>query len=125
MNAMPPTFTGAPLAHALHDDAVVTERWHALLEAGRLIASLAGTEPAWTMADHGDLPNRIRAADPWRRERAEHGLADLAAVMEPGIAALLAIRDRGADARPAAQALWHEFAAARGALFALTSPPQN
>jgi hypothetical protein len=42
--------------------------------------------------------------------------------MEPGLAALLAVNARGADPRPAAEALWREFLAARAAVLALLPP---
>ena len=54
---------------------------------------------------------------------AEEGVDDIAAIMEPGLAALLAVHARGADAKPAALALWQEFMAARDALMILL-PPQ-
>ncbi len=38
------------------------------------------------------------------------------------IAALLAVNARGADPRPAAQALWREFVAARAAIVSLLPP---
>lgn len=122
MNAMPPFFPGSRNREAVGEPDTAALRWHALVEAGDLVAGLAGVDIAPADEERGDFPALIREADSWRRDRAEHGLADLAAVMEPGIAALLAIRDRGADPRPAAQALWQEFAAARKGLFALLPP---
>lgn len=121
MNAMPPFFPGSHVRDAAPsgEPDAATQHWHALIEAGDLVASLAGVEIAPADEDRRDFPALIRETDAWRRERAGHGLADLAAVMEPGIAALLAIRERGADPSPAARALWHEFAAARKGLFAL------
>ncbi len=50
---------------------------------------------------------------------AEEGVEDVAAIMEPGLAALLAVHARGADAAPAALALWQEFLTARNALLTL------
>ena len=94
-------------------------RWAALADAAGVVALLAGVEPAPATSEVRNFPALIRDADPWRRERAEHGVADLAAVMEPGIAALLAIRARGADPRPAAMALWCEFIGARAAILSL------
>lgn len=123
MTAMPPSFPGTCLQDAAHDSQTVAVlRWHALVEAGDLVAALAGEDAAPIGASDGDIEELIVRAQGWRRERAEVGLADLAAVMEPGLAALLAIRARGADPRPAAQALWREFAGARGAILGLVSP---
>ena len=97
-------------------------RWTALADAANLVATLAGLEPEGMAPGVGDFPALIRNAEAWRRERAEHGIADLAAIMEPGIAALLAVNARGADPRPAATALWREFVAARAAILSLLPP---
>ena len=118
MSAMPPTFTPAPGSA----DAGSPARWAALEEAARVVATLAGVEPESRASGEDDLPAQIRRADPWRRERAEAGVADLAAIMEPGLAALLAVNARGADPRPAALGLWREFVVARAAIDALLSP---
>jgi hypothetical protein len=94
-------------------------KWMALSEAAMVVAALAGQEPLAAMKD---FPAAIRAATPWRREAAVKGIDDLAAIMEPGIGALLAVNARGADAQAPALALWREFCAARGALLALALP---
>jgi hypothetical protein len=120
MNAVPPSF--APMADAAPPVAradAVGLRWSALAAAANVVAALAGIDPEPASAEVRDFPALIRAAEAWRREQAENGIADLAAVMEPGIAALLSIHARGSDSRPAATALWREFVAARGAIFAL------
>jgi hypothetical protein len=124
MNAMPPFLSGSALPSAAsteHGLAVV--RWQALMEAGELVAELAGADAALASEELRSVPKLIGQADGWRREYAERGIDDLAAVMEPGIAALLAINESGADPRPAARALWREFLAARGALLTLLTPP--
>jgi hypothetical protein len=94
-------------------------RWAALADAANVVALLAGIEPERTTPEVRNFPALIRDAEAWRREQAENGVADLAAVMEPGIAALLAVNARGADPKPAAMALWREFVAARSAILAL------
>ena len=120
MNASPPRFPGTPDEGACIDDEERTGlRWAALAEAGALVAALGGVERGPAGADEREFATLIGHAEGWRRERAKHGVADLAAIMEPGIAALLSIKARGADPRPAAQALWREFAAARTAVLAL------
>ncbi len=113
MNAVPPSFTAAAEVDA------TGLRWIALGEAAGLVAALAGLEPGDANADGPDLTARLRETDGWRRTCAEQGVADIAAIMEPGIAALLAVHARGADLRPAALALWREFVAARTAVLAL------
>lgn len=97
-------------------------RWAALGEAGQVVAMLAGLETEHPSREIRNFPALIRDADKWRRDLADQGCADLAAVMEPGIAALLAVNARGADCKPAALALWREFAAARAAMLALLPP---
>lgn len=122
MNAVPPTFSAAQQAPrpAVTQGASATGmRWAALADAGTVVAQLAGLEPERTTPEMRNFPALIRDADPWRRTHAENGVADLAAVMEPGLAALLAVNARGADPRPAAAALWREFVAARAAILAL------
>ena len=122
MNAVPPSFAPAPDAprsSAQGWASVTGIRWAALGDAGKVVAMLAGIEPERPTPELRNFPALIRDADPWRRERAEHGIADLAAVMEPGITALLAVNARGADSRPAAMALWREFVATRAAIVSL------
>jgi hypothetical protein len=126
MNALPPNFPPAPgplrATFAQGAASATSMRWAALGDAAGVVATLAGLEPEPASPEVRNFPALIRDADPWRRERAEHGVADLAAIMEPGIAALLAVNARGADPRPAAMALWREFVAARAAILALLPP---
>jgi len=124
MNALPPTFPPGPArANFAQGAASATSmRWAPLADAANVVAVLAGVEPERTTAEVRNFPALIRDAEAWRRERAEHGVADLAAILEPGIAALLAVNARGADPQPAAMALWREFISARAAILALLPP---
>lgn len=97
-------------------------KWTALHDAAAVVANLAGLEEERPTPEIRNFPAVIRDAAPWRRETAEKGIDDIAAIMEPGIAALLAVNARGADARAPALALWKEFHAARAALLALAPP---
>ena len=97
-------------------------RWSALGDAGTVVAALAGVQPETPGRALRNFPVLIRDCPSWRRQLADNMVADLAAVMEPGIAALLAVNARGADPRPAARALWHEFSLARAAVLALLPP---
>src|SRR6187551_499935 len=123
MNAIPPTFMPAPgsgrVSFTQAGASATSMRWAALADAANVVAVLAGLEPERTTAEVRNFPALIRDAEAWRRERAENGIADLVAIMEPGLAALIAVSDRGADPQPAALALWREFAAARVALLSL------
>jgi hypothetical protein len=119
MTVMPPSFDPA-LAREPHE--VAGLRWTALAEAANLVATLAGVEPGPATREEREFPALIRTAEAWRRERAEIGIADLSAIMEPGLAALIAVNAGGADPQPAARALWREFVAARAALVSLLAP---
>ena len=55
-----------------------------------------------------------RSGDSW--------IDDLTAIMEVGLAVLLAVNARGTDCRAAAMALWEEYITARGVLLALSPP---
>jgi len=100
----------------------IGSKWAALHEAGAVVCTLAGEEPEKSAAEIRNFPAMIRDATPGRRALAEIGIDDLIAVMEPGIAALLAVNARGIDATHAARALWREFVAARAAVLALAPP---
>ena len=94
-------------------------RWRSLDEAGQVVASLAGeAEPA---GDAGFV-DRVETACGERRRAAEQAIDDLAAMMEPGLAALLYVCENGGDARAPAAALLREYRHARAALLILASP---
>jgi hypothetical protein len=97
----------------------IGQTWAVLAEAGEVVAALAGLEPERSTHEQRNFPAMIRDAEGWRRDLAENGVADLAAMLEPGIAALLSVSARGADPAPAALALWREFTDARAAILAL------
>jgi hypothetical protein len=113
VNAIPPSFPPAGGAAAAGE---AVAQWAALAEAAAVVAALADITPERA---EPDFAGRLAAAQGWRRIMAENGIADLAAIMEPGLAALLSVNDRGADPRPAALALWDEYRAAREAVLAL------
>jgi hypothetical protein len=97
-------------------------KWAALHDAAAAVAALAGLEAERNSPAIRNFPALIKDAVGWRKELAEKGIDDLAAIMEPGIAALLSVNARGADATAPALALWREFHAARAALLALAPP---
>jgi hypothetical protein len=123
MNIVPPSMTpGRQRPFGLAAASASSMKWAALQDAANLVAGLAGLEPERSTPEIRNFPALIREAAKWRRELAERGIEDMAAMMEPGIAALLGINARGADPRPAALALWREFTAARGAVLSLLPP---
>ena len=97
-------------------------KWSALHDAAGIVAVLAGLAPEPLKPQVRNFPVLIRDAGGWRTALAEQGIDDRAAIMEPGIAALLAVHARGASSTAAALALWQEFVRARTALLALASP---
>ena len=98
-------------------------KWSALHDAVTVVGMLAGLAAEPTRPEIRNFPAVMRDAGGWRRALAEQGIDDLSAVMEPGLAALLAVHARGANPAVPALALWQEFHAARAALLALTPPP--
>ena len=100
-------------------------KWSALHDAAGVVATLAGIAAEPMRPEVLNFPAVMRDAGGWRRNLAEQGIEDLAAVMEPGLAALLAVHARGINPATAALALWQEFCAARAALLALTPPPEE
>ena len=100
-------------------------KWSALHDAVAVVGSLTGMAPEAMRPEVRNFPAMMRDVGGWRRDLAEQGIDDLSAVMEPGLAALLAIHARGVNPAPAALALWQEFHAARAALLALTPPPED
>ena len=98
------------------DAAALAAKWAALHEAAGAVAAMAETSPA---ACDSDFPARAAAAGGWRLELADRGIDDIAAVMRPGIAALVAARAAGARPGAAAGALWSEFVRGRDAVLDL------
>lgn len=112
-----------PLPFGQGSASALSMKWSGLHDAAATVAAIAGLEAPPMAPAVRNLPSVMRDAGGWRRERAEQGIEDLAALMEPGLEALLTACSRGADPRPAAQALWSEFVRARDALVALAPPP--
>jgi len=96
-------------------------KWSALHDAAATVALLAGQEAPGMTQEVRAFPISVRDALPVKRELIENGIADIAAVMEPGLSALIAAHARGAHPQAAAAALWQEFESARDALMALAA----
>lgn len=108
---------------AMRATSAAADKWAVLHEAMDVVAALAGVAAEPLRGDARDFPAVIHAAGGWRAALAREGIDDLAALIETGLAALLAVHEQGGDPAPAACALWHEFATARAGLLALTPPP--
>lgn len=98
-------------------------KWSALHDAVGVVGMLAGLAAETMRPEVRNFPALMRDVGGWRRDLAEQGIEDLSAIMEPGLAALLAVNARGGNPAPAALALWQEFHAGRAALMALAPPP--
>lgn len=101
------------------DQAAMGVTWATLHDAARAVAAMAGLADEQPSTRVRDFPALIGDVGGWRLELASNGVADLAAMMTPGVKALLAVSARGQDPTPAALTLWQEYHAARGALLAL------
>ena len=100
-------------------------KWSALHEAAGVVGMLAGMASEPMRPELRNFPAVMRDLGGWRREAAEQGIDDLSAIMEPGLAALLAVHARGANPAVPALALWQEFHVSRAALLTLTPPPES
>ncbi|NNC51553.1 MAG: hypothetical protein HKO08_00755 [Erythrobacter sp.] len=97
----------------------VAAKWDAVHEAAAAVATLAQLGPEEIGEDLRDLPRRASEAGGPQYELVARGIDDLAAVMQPGLRALLAMTDKGQDTTSAALTLWREFHKARDAIAAL------
>jgi hypothetical protein len=100
----------------------IGRKWVTLHEAAAVVAALAGLPPEPIGAELRSFPRRLLDAPHFRRELGRQGLEDIAAIMEPGLAALIAVRTAGRDAAAPAMTLWNEFSASRDALLKLVLP---
>lgn len=97
-------------------------KWAALHDAASVVGELAGFAPEYRKPDVRNFPAIMRDTGGWQHSLAQQGVDDLAAIMEPGLGALMALKARGAPIEAAATALWQEFQSARAALLALVPP---
>lgn len=98
-------------------------KWSALHEAAATIASIAGIEPEASSSQIRNFPATVRDAGGRRRERAQRGIEDLTAILEPGLKALLEAMARNAAPAPPARVLYEEFLAARNAMLLMVATP--
>ena len=94
-------------------------RWGALHAAGLEIGAMAALAPEAFDERLAGFPARIEARGGARLALASDGIADLDAILQPGLMALRTIRARGQDTTAPALALWREFHALRTALLDL------
>ena len=97
----------------------LSRQWTAVQDAAQAVALMAGLAAEDPSNKVRNFPVLIRDIEGWRRELAKNHVADMLAMMQPGVAALLAVNARGQDATAAALTLWREYHAAREAVLAL------
>jgi hypothetical protein len=100
-------------------------KWSTLHDAAAAVGAIAGLASEPLTPEARNFPAVMRGAGGWRRDLVEQGIEDLAAIMEPGLSALVSARAQGVNPTAAARALWQEFQAARDALLALAPPPER
>ncbi len=93
--------------------------WAALQDAAAAVATMAGLAREHVSPEIRNFPAIIRDVGGLPLELAEESIADIGAMMRPGLTALLAVRARGQDAAAPALTLWQEYQHARTALLAL------
>lgn len=121
MNAAPSRSQETPPAAGLARADASAMRWNALTEAGRVVGMLAASTEQDATAQ-ADIEALLAAAPAWQRGLAATAIADLTAMMEPGIATLLEVDAAEANPRSAAEALWREFRTSRTAILKLLQP---
>lgn len=119
MDQTPPRFAKPANAEPSRGASTLARQWAALQDAGSAIAALANLAPEEPSQKTRQFPVLIKNVDGWRLALATNQVADMTAMMQPGLAALLAVNARGQDATAAAITLWREYHAAREAVLAL------
>jgi hypothetical protein len=105
--------------NARSKEANLAARWRALHDAGQEIGVLAALAPEPYDNDLAAFPSLIESTGGAYLTLARDALADLEAILQPGLTALRTIHSRGQDPTSPALALWREFHAARAALLSL------
>ncbi|BDW81032.1 hypothetical protein MACH24_04700 [Erythrobacter sp. Dej080120_24] len=106
------------------DDPVSTmsRRWDALHETANRLAQMAHLSPDRHLPATDAFSEMLDHATGWQRELAAQGIDDIDAMMQPGMAALTTLVQRGQDATAPALALWCEFHHARDAVLSAVRP---
>ena len=113
---LPPASCGP---HELPELGRLGEQWEAVHEAAAAVGNLAQLGRESLTPEIEQLPHRAAEQGGWHYEMVAHGIEDLAAVMQPGLRALLSLTAQGQDTTAAALTLWREFHTARTAILDL------
>ena len=101
------------------DRDTLAEQWSAVHDAAAAIGVLAQLGRPEEGPEVTGLPERAETLAGFEYELVRRGVDDLAAIMQPGLRALLALSAGGQDTTVAALTLWREFHASRDAIVAL------
>ncbi|MFZ9395177.1 MAG: hypothetical protein ACO25F_03835 [Erythrobacter sp.] len=112
-------------AHGAANPSALAARWSALHAAGQEIGMMAALAAEPFSDALAGFPAQIEARGGARLQLARDGVADLDAILTPGLVALRTLHARGQDTTAPALALWREFHALRSALLALASEPES
>ena len=113
-------FAEPPESAAGHPEASqLARQWAVVQDAGAAVASIAGIAPENPGPRVRTFFAQLQAVGGARLRLAENHVADMAAILQPGLAALLAVGTRGQDISAPALALWQEYHEAREAMLAL------
>ncbi|TMM48272.1 hypothetical protein [Qipengyuania marisflavi] len=108
-----------PGPHPIPDAGALASQWDAVHEAAAAVGHLAQLSREDTDYSVQSLPLRAAELGGWHYEMVARGIDDLAAVMQPGLRALLALTADGRDTTAAALTLWREFHIARAAILSI------
>lgn len=94
----------------------IAQRWDALHAAAAAVAGLAQLRLGPESCETPDFAGFIAGAPCWKVTLLRNGLDDIAAFMQSGLTALLAVNAAGRSPAAAASALWAEFVQSRNSL---------
>ncbi len=103
-------------AEAAGVNAALALQWLNLHEQAAQVARTAQLSAEPFAGQIAAFPSRIADAASWRRELVTHGIEDMGAMMQTGLAALTIIERRGGAGHAPALALWREFHEMRDAV---------
>lgn len=115
---LPPAETGP---RPIPEVEALAAQWEAVHEAAAAVGHLAQLGRETLSEEVQALPLRAASLGGWQYELAARGVDDLAAVMQPGLRALLSLTAQGRDTTAAALTLWREFHTARAAIMGLVA----
>lgn len=102
-----------------NDPAALAVQWDAVHEAAAAVGILAQLGEEHVSEEVRSLPQRASDLGGAKLELIARCVDDLAAIMQPGLRALLSLTAKGQDTTSAALTLWREFHTARAAVLAL------